>query len=315
MINTLTRTFSCTIVLALVLMTLGCASGPPKPRRYVRDAIKADEVDNCELVLKNIETLSDIFPHELAKKRNRNLIPIYRENQIEYGFTQSNLAYERGNFVEAWVWAVQTSVVEPEKPECWTMAQRAQELRVEIATDFLAQARKALSANQREKAFSLAVRSAWYGSGEQGALLIKTITQDPVLAELIANNEIIQETDVRGILRTDSVSRFGLEKSLAPYGIPIYFGDVPRYYLSLGEIEVKGVPVPKELPAAYSIQDSLYFLTHKALRRDADAIINVRFLTKRKKPFTIGEAIKFADFPPLGTEAHPIQVSTAAIVD
>jgi len=97
--------------------------------------------------------------------------------------------------------------------------------------------------------------------------------------------------------------------------MPIFFGDVPRYYVTFGEVKVKGVPVPRELPAAYAKMDSLFLLTRKARRMEADAVINVRLWTKRKNSFTLGEAIKFAEFPREGTKANPVQARTTIASD
>lgn len=281
----------------------GCSS-VPSARRYIREAEKADEVGNMELVLKNMEIMTDIFPQELAKERRAEVLAMYRRNQIAYGVQQSDRAETRGDLIEAWVWAVQTASVEPENPECKRMADRAETLYDAIGASFMEQAQDSLAANRPEKAFSYAIKASWYGAGDAAA---------PLLTAIAGNNagsfhpgEVIHGQGVKGILRTDSLEQFGAQKAFAPYGLPIYFGDIPQYYQFIQQVKVKGTPVPRELPQEYTKVDALFQLTSKARRVGADALVNVHMWTTRKKVYTIGDAIRLAHLPYDGTEESPV---------
>lgn len=120
----------------------------------------------------------------------------------------------------------------------------------------------------------------------------------------------VDESLVGGMVRTDSIERLTQESEFAPYGIPIYFGDVPRYYVSLGTVTVKGTPIPQSIPAEYAKLDSLSKLTIKAKKKfNPDALINVHFWTKSKKAFTVGEAVSFIQFPDNPSSDHEFALS------
>lgn len=279
-------------VLAGVLV-LTAASGCATTRQ-ISKAEKAYEAGNHQAVLENFEEVIDTKPEVLNRGHRQDEVAHYRDSQIAYGFDQAKQAEAQGELVHAWIWYIQTSAVDGEREECKQALDEAKRVKQAIADRYMEEASNALARGARVEAATAASQSVWYGN-DAARDLFREASQSQELPPWFEGD--ITNADVQGVVRTDSIERFQIREVFAPYGIPVYFGEPPRYYVSMGEMKVEGTHYTREAPAEFAQYDALFKMSRKAKKKGADAIINVQFWTKRKKPFTRGEFVKFAVLP------------------
>lgn len=289
------------LTVLLALTSIGCAtSGSGKPASHIRNAKREYAKGNMHATLVSFERAVAISPAALEKKRFADELTMYQDAQIKYGTEMAAQAESEGRLLHAWVWNVQLSIVDPNRDECRNARDAAVRLKAAIGKDYLRQARQFLETQDTHAALLFASRSLWFGEEQAEGVM------DQIAARLNPSLDSwqfdpIREEDVRDLVRTDSIERLTPKQEFAPYGIPIYFGDIPRYYVSLGTITVKGYPIPQDVPPEFTKLDALSKLSEKAgAKFNPDALINVHFWTKSKKAFTVGEAVRFVQFPDSG---------------
>ncbi len=291
------RAFTGGTTLLLITLLAGCATGPPKPASLIRQAKKASKMGDDATVLRRFETVIDTTPYVLNRKRYADEIELYRNSQIAYGFERARAAESAGQLIDAWVWYYQTSLVDDERAECQEAAGEAERLRLAIAADYSVQAERCLDRGDSWGAMLLSAQSIWYGGGEPAAQVFCSAAHPFGPGAHCSHMGCVRCSDIAGFVRTDSLQLLQDDPVFAPYGIPIYFGDVPRYYASLGSIKKQGVPITQKVPPAYAKLDVLFRLSRIAMKRGADALINVHIWTKSKKSYTEGEMVRFLNLP------------------
>lgn len=286
------------IVFLLATVSAGCASGPPKPGRVLRQAEKAYQTGDYQTTLTCFEKVIDTTPWILQRSRYEDSLVHYEDAQIQFGLAKAKQAELAGNLIEAWVWLVQISLVNETREECIAAEKDALRIKVAISDDFLKQAEEKSSSGKGCDAAILALQSLWYQQNDPAQSLLKKEIPSMESQAALWAIDAISASDITNFVRTDTITRLGEAPEFAPFGIPIYFGDVPRYYITLGTVEVEGIPISKNVPIEYRKKDVLAKLTAKARKRfDPDALIKVHYWTKSKKAFTNGEAVKFIDYP------------------
>ncbi|MCL4217522.1 MAG: hypothetical protein KJ052_11035 [Candidatus Hydrogenedentes bacterium] len=277
------------------LLLAGCAGGPPKPAKSIRQAKKAHKASDHETVLKEFEYIIDTAPGVLSRKRYQDEIDLYRDSQITYGLAQAEAAEQEGRLIDAWIYYVQLSKVDENREECAQAAESAIKTFQAISSDFLEKARTAEATGNRQEALVFAAQALWYGGGDDARALFLELQGGGIADIDLAVTDPVRAEDITGLVRTDSLDRLKEDPLFAPHGMPVYFGDVRRYYVSLGEVKTKGTPFTAPVPDAYKRYDSLAKLTKKATKLGADALINVHIWTKSKKAYTQAEMVKFVD--------------------
>ena len=304
------RVFASTALSALCLCMLtvlcGCASGPPKPRKLIYQAKKAHRSGDYGTTLRNFEKVLDTTPHVLNRSHYRDEIDLYRDAQIHYGLSEAKRAEAGGRLIDAWVYYAQVSVVDEARDECARAAEEASRLKRAVADDFLARAADAEARRDPHRALVAACQSLWYGGDERAAGIVAQVAHPLAGAGEPWRFSEVRDADVKDLVRTDSLERLRGEKEFAPYGIPIYFGEPPRYYVPMGEVKIEGRHYSQEIPPEYAVLDALAKLTRLARKKGADGIVNVRLLTRRKKAFTLGVLVKFAELPPEVSTGVPV---------
>ncbi len=283
-----------------LLLVPGCVStsSGPNPRSLVKQADKAFTNGDLEAGLRNMQLILDTTPWVLDQSRYSDAIKQYRDAQIEYGFQQARNEEASGNYVKAWVWYVQTSMVDPDREECTKAIKEAQRLRQVISTDFANRAVAAASAGDSKLAASYALRSLWYADNEDAKNILSALEKQSGNVLDFSSIDRIKDTDVAGTVRTDSLQKLSPAPTtiFAPFGLPIYFGDIPKYYQVLGPVQVKGVLQTQELAPEYAQSSSLYALTNLAQKLyNPDALINVTYETTTRNAFTVGTAVRFIE--------------------
>ena len=289
-------------IILVAISLVGCSS-IPSARKLVWQAKKAHKAEDHAAVLRNMEQVVDTQPQALDKTRFQDEVALYRDSQIIYGLEQARAAESAGRLPEAWVWYTQVSLVDEEREECATAKQESDRLLRAICEQSRADAEQALASGDSRSAAASAARGMWFGDGGCGDILQKVCSQKGEAPA--ASTQVIRTADVAGIVRTDSIERLVKGPLFAPYGLPVYFGDVPRYYVSLGELRVEGMPMTQDMPPAYAKIDPLAKMTKKARKKGADALINVHYWTRRKKAITRGEMVQFLDLPTEAPEEPP----------
>lgn len=284
------------VVLALVVS--GCTSGPPKPRKFIGLAKKEARRGNDAEVLRNMEKVVDWQPRILNKSWYADELELYRDSQVRYGLTRAAEAEQKNSLEEAWVWYVQVSQVDPARPECQEAKKAADATKDKIARALADAANAAVARGDVTAALSFAARSKYFGGGDEATKILAAAGTGPEQAGQVSAIDEITEAHVAGLVRTNSLELLNDTPVFAPYGLPIYFGDVPRYYVVIDELMAVGVPAVQRVPSEYAMLDGLASLTTMAREKtpDADAIINVRLFTTANKRFVYGEAVKFANF-------------------
>ncbi len=278
-----------------LLLLGGC--GPPKPGTFIDRGVAAYENQRYEEALRQFEKVLDTAPQTLNPVERPSEVAAYQECQIAYGSAQARQAEGAGRLINAWVWWVQVSMVSDDHPACEDAEKKAAEVRKRICARFLEEAEAALEDENFSMAMAHTAQSRWYGC-EEGAerLLAEAAARSGMMVFLPPVDEI-QAYDVADHVRTDSLCRLSERFPFNPYGIPIFFGDVPMYYVTIGHVRVEGPPLSHKLPPEYSEYDTMHKMTKIASENNADAIINVRLWTKTQKPYAKGEMIRFVHFP------------------
>lgn len=288
--------------LSILVLLSGCATGGPSPASCIRNAKAAYQKNEIKSALENFQKVVDFAPWALEKKRFADEVALYRDAQVKYGTEQSSQAEGAGNLLDAWIWNIQVANVDPGRAECQAANEATSRLKTAIAADYLAKAQASLQSNDRAAAMVGAVQAAWFGAGDEAVAAMEAAAGRPADGVRPWVFDKIRSDELADLVRTDTIERVKDYASFSPYGVPIYFGDVPRYYTSLGTVQVKGMPIPRKVPSEYAKLDSLQKLTKKATAKyTPDAIINVHYWTKSKKAYTVGEAIRWVDLGAAGT--------------
>lgn len=305
------RTGSAAVLLAFAVAMSAC--GPPSPRSLVGLAKRAERKGDRMEMLKNVELLQDLAPRELQSKSRgmKEFRATYVDAQIAFGLEEARKAKEAKELIDAWIWLVQISLVDPERAECKAAQEEARKTRTEIAAMLAQEAQDALGKGDPVKAIQAAVRSLWFEENDQAKGLLEQAGTRADAYTASWRFDPMKDDDVAGHLRTDSLSLMREPPVFAPYGVPIFFGDVPYCHYSLGQVMVKGTPMPygtgnpKALKYLPKGSDSLALLSRVAARArrverkrvQADAIINVMYERTAFDVITSGELIKYVEAP------------------
>ena len=164
-----------------------------------------------------------------------------------------------------------------------------------LAEKYSKKAKDAALSGEKEKALAFAGSGYLYGNKEIFNDLNAMMAQGVTFSAFLDMDHDITPLSFSGPVTTTSIKKLTSEV-YAPYGVPVYFGDIPRYYISLGEVEVDGMPMYFPIPVDYKEQDAIYELSEEARELGADAIIKVRLWTKRKEYYTTGEMVRFLNW-------------------
>ena len=286
------------VTLVILGLLAGCASGPPSPRKLIYQAKKAYQAGDYRGTMVCMEKVLDTAPHVLQRSQFADEIQLYNDAQIKHGMAWAQTLEQSGQLIDAWIIYAQVAVVRPEREECRKAAIEALRLQKLIADRFLQEAQSALRAGDRHGALMAASQSFWYGGGDPAMEVFRSAAGSHDGVPAAPSTQVLRRAEVTDLLRTDSLDRFRGDPEFAPYGIPVFFGETPRYYETLGEITIEGRHFSQKIPAEYAVTDALSKLCFLARREGADALINVRLWTKRRKAFTVGEMVRFAALPP-----------------
>jgi hypothetical protein len=291
------KSFGLTVALSL---TLGaCATGRTHPTVLISQAQRAYDAEDYYTVLSRLETVLAVAPHILGNWKHVDDIVLYRDSQIRYAMANAEYAEEIGDLSHAWVWYVQASKVDPDREECRLAEIEATRLKQAISDSYARQAASSLGRNDFHAAIVEASQSLAFGENPQALDVLSRASESGSNpgADLLFEN--ISEDDVTDLVRTDSLARLRPRNSYSPYGIPVYFGDIRRYYTSFGTVEIitEAPPHTSKSPSGWELDDAILGLTNRALASGADAIINVRYRTRNgRKFYTEGELVKFGSF-------------------
>ena len=295
----------------LVAVLMPACAGPGNPKRYMRKGKKAYKNEDYAGALINFQTVREVAPEMFNKWHRKDELASYLDTQIKFGIKEADSRAARGDLIGAWVYYVQVSGVDDSREECQQAWVCAQETRQAIAGDFLRQAREAAARGDRHGTVMAANQSLWYGGGEEAAAMLAEangqghILPQPYQASKVNWYDVMSPEGVR----TDTIERLLDTREYAPYGMPIYFGEAPRYYIRMGELKVEGMPEYRDIPAQFREKDPLFKLTKKARKHGADALVNVRMWTRRQKVHTRAEMVKFADIREASTGPRSIDTS------
>ena len=157
---------------ALTLLLAGCATVGPGPGSGVnanatlQTAEAAYASGNFEDALLNYEIVLAVKPALIRNTKSSQILGNYYDTQIRVGAARAQASESKGDLVGAWVYYVQTSLVNPDRRECKDAAQAAARVKSALADLSLAQSRAALAANDCTAAALAACQSLWYGGGE-----------------------------------------------------------------------------------------------------------------------------------------------------
>jgi hypothetical protein len=287
------------VVLTVALsLTLGaCVTGPTHPTILISQARSAYDAEDYYTVLSRFETVLAVAPHILGNWKHVDDIVLYRDSQIRYAMANAAYAEEIGHLSHAWVWYVQASKVDPDREECRLAEVEATRLKQAISDSYAKQAASSLRRNDLHAAIVEASQSLAFGENPQALDVLSRASESGSNPGVDLLFEAISEDDVTDLVRTDSLARLRPRDSYSPYGIPVYFGDIRRYYTTLGTVEVLGLPYTSKPAPGWESGDAILGLTNRALASGADAIINVRYRTRNgRKFYTEGELVKFGSF-------------------
>ncbi|MCP4639216.1 MAG: hypothetical protein GY851_02215 [bacterium] len=318
------------VLLALVATSLaacfgGCSSFYEK---QIKQGVKAHETGTeYRKAVQRFENVLDSQPQKLSVRKHAKQIDAYRDSQIRYGTAAAQKARDDNDLRGAWLLLMQTSLVDRERVECRLALDQAHQVREQIVQEALAEAQAALDRGDVAGAVSWAAQGLWYGGGEEAAALLQEAAIPTEDLGIISQSEVLRTLDVNGCLRTDSLEKIADGQPFAPYGkapkgavsyaygektravegssIPVYFGDVPRYYVVVQEARVKGGPVsqPVHPRFAKTSKDSLRILSRRVSTyrsteesRRPNAVVNARLWTKSKKAYTKADLVQIMEF-------------------
>ena len=154
----------------------GCVSGPPKPKSLVRQSKKAYKNSDYSGTMRGFEKVLDTTPYVLNRSRYKDEIEMYHDAQIKYGLATAQKLETEGRLIDAWIYYVQLSVVDPDRRECQQAVNEAARLRLRIAEDFTRDAKTALANGRVHDAALAASQGLWYG-GEEAEQILRDASQ------------------------------------------------------------------------------------------------------------------------------------------
>lgn len=283
---------------------IGCAT--MERDKNLRTATNNASQGNYQRAIPYFEKAFDSNPSLHNKSKYMTEIRIYRDTQVRFALEQSRAAEMDGRLVEAWIWLAQASFVDKDHEEMPKVLGELQRIRKRIQSRGVQDALLLHEAGENVRAVDSLAQSLWFGSQTEAWDTLHGIAQPLQGSAASATVDGVREVDVAGMVRSDSLERIAGTNRFAPYGIPIYFGDVRKYYRPLKKIKAKGSPYMHAQPIGAVPKDSLKKLTEKARKANGNAIVNVHIITKRKKTITRGEVVRTLDFDEKA-EAPPVR--------
>lgn len=294
------------LLLAVCAVLEGCASMftggarnvPLTPKATLKAANKAYLGRSYDQALVYYERVLKTKPKLVKNKRRVKHLDNYYDTQVQYGIRQARNAEEAARPEDAFVFYTRVAGIYPSREVCQEAAADAARVRAKIAQQYLSEAQQLL-AYDKPGAAKKACQSLWFGGGDPAQQVLIQATGSPEAADAFAwQAATIRSSDIQGPIRTDTLARLVKTPEFAPYGTPIFFGDAPLYYISMGKLTVKGFPrIDPDTVMPPGTVDALALLSVQAKKLGADAIANVHMWTKRKRMRVTAELVRKADLP------------------
>jgi len=289
---------ACAVLAGCATMSTGARNVPLTPKATLKAANKAYQGRSYDQALVYYERVLKTKPKLLKNKRRVKHLDNYYDTQVQYGIRQARNAEEAARPEDALVFYTRVASIYPSREVCQEAAADAERVRAKIAQQYLAEAQQLLPYN-KPGAAKKACQSLWFVGGEPARAVLVQAVGSPEAADAFAwQAAAIRSSDVSGPIRTDTLARLTKTPEFAPYGTPIFFGDAPLYYISMGKLTVKGYPkIDPDTVMPPGTIDALALLSVQAKKRGADAIANVHMWTKRKRMRVSAELVRKADLP------------------
>lgn len=278
----MTRWFArVSLILAVGLVFIvGCTTVPGV--QDMKRGRKAYKKGDTVTALTHFGQAEDVNGPLFQRKKFAEHLQMYQDSQMTYGMGQGQQAENEGRLFDAWVWYAQVAGVDKQSDRCRGAAQEATRVRANIGPTYLERAQDAQSSGDLFESYLLALRSCWYGAGEENQQYLEGISEASDAAMDARTLYQITEKQFEGPVRVQTLARIAPKTDFTGgWGIPIYYGEPQRYYVLVAHVSG---------PAMYTI-------VQKALRKKkkgADALINVGYRhTGRDQVLWEGDAVKF----------------------
>jgi hypothetical protein len=295
------------MLIAAAAALAGCVTTPASQLALMNapagDVLRAADKDykamNYDSAMLGFENVQMREPKRLTNTGGAKYLDDYFDCQIQWGLRQARAAEAQGDLHKAYIFFTLVSRVYPETDLCRKTAEDAVRVKKTMAKGYLVKAQNALAGGLTIEAANCACQSLWLGGGDEAQKVFDDATRGQGGgAPLPWQTSLVREVDLDATVRTDTMARLEKQPVFAPYGVPIYNGQPPRYYISMGKVTVNGFPRSMfGLPNVQNQPDGINLLSTTAKQNGADAVINVQLWTKRKRYKTSGELVRFADLP------------------